>query len=171
MGKAKCSRPGALAFKYWKSGDTVTVAENTGSLERTGYAFAGRSLTDGGTAISSFAIAADTDLYPLWSAIEGDLMIQDIEVNGTGWTPITTAGQTGKVWMNEDDKGLTGKGDVRVNRSSSGLPASSVPAEGKKVYKPSGNNDVVNLDAANDEVWYARCKNASDVAMITVDVI
>jgi len=54
----------------YEEGSTVTVAENPGSLERTGYAFAGWSLTEGGEAVVSFAILADTNLFALWTVVD-----------------------------------------------------------------------------------------------------
>jgi uncharacterized repeat protein (TIGR02543 family) len=50
-------------------GASVTVQTGGGSLSRKGYTFEGWSLTEGGSAITSFNITKDTTLYALWTPV------------------------------------------------------------------------------------------------------
>lgn len=96
-------------------------------------------------------------------------MITAYTIDSTDWTPITTLGQSGTCWLNEDNEGQSGKSDCRISHSVSGDPSMDTS---KRVYKPSGNTDVLPFTVdSNLDVYYARCKNVGDSVILYVDVI
>ena len=99
-------------------------------------------------------------------------MITQYTIGADEWTAITSAGESGSCWLDEEGNGRRGKGSVRIYHSASGVPTAAKLTEGKKVYQPSGNNDVCIISADSvDDIYYARCKNVGDQVVITVDVI
>jgi hypothetical protein len=98
-------------------------------------------------------------------------MIIQYAIADTSWTPITTAGQSGSCWLDEQNDGLAGKSDARIFHSSTPPEATDV-TKAKRVYKPIGNNDIMIITAdSSSDIYYARMANAGDTAVISVDVI
>ncbi|KKN63340.1 hypothetical protein LCGC14_0502880 [marine sediment metagenome] len=94
-------------------------------------------------------------------------MITTKRINRTTWTAITTAGQQGTCWMYENIKG---EGGVFISHSNTGsLPRIRI---GFRVWKPNDNTNICLLgpDDLND-IFYARCLNASEEVKLCVDVI
>lgn len=87
------------------------------------------------------------------------------------WTVLTSAGQDCSCWLDEDNDGASGSVDVRIVHSDSGEPALSEATKGKRVYKPAGNNDTMDLppDNAND-IYYATCLHEDSAAELSIDV-
>ena len=97
-------------------------------------------------------------------------MIVQYAVNGTEWTPITTAGQSGSMWLDEDNDGAVGSMNVRIYHATSDTGATF--AKSKRVFKPVGNNDILQFSAdSSEDIYYARCTNADDSAIISVDAV
>ena len=94
-------------------------------------------------------------------------MITIKRIKSTSWTAITTAGQQGTCWVNENVKG---NGGVFIAHSNTGNPPRI--RTGFRVYKPNDNTNVCVLgpDDAND-VYYARCLNEGEYVKLCVDVI
>ena len=101
-----------LDSNSYLTGDTVTVLGNTGSLEKTGYTFAGWNTVDNGSGTSynaddTFKITDNTILYAMWDAAM--LAVLDQSQTDTtdkagifqyNWTAIGqdfTAGKTGNL--------------------------------------------------------------------------
>jgi hypothetical protein len=96
-------------------------------------------------------------------------MITAYTINATTWTAITTAGQSGTCWLNEDNDGAGGAADCRISHSDSGAPSLDTS---KRVYKPQGNTDVLPFSVDNvSDIYYARCKNAGDSVVLFVDAV
>jgi len=97
-------------------------------------------------------------------------MIAQYSINSTAWTAITTAGDSGTCWLDEQDDGAAGDVDVRIWHGSA--PSDSDVTKGKRVYKPRGNNDmmVIGADDASD-IYYARCATPGATATISVDAL
>lgn len=99
-------------------------------------------------------------------------MITEYTITGTAWTAISTAGQSGSCWINEDNEGAVNKADVRIYHTDAGTPAADKVDESKRLFTPKGNTDVLILSAdSGTDIHYARCKNADDEAVILVDVV
>lgn len=98
-------------------------------------------------------------------------MITQYTITGSSWTPISSAGQSGSCWLDEDNDGAIGKVDVRIVHGTSS-PEAGDTTIGKRVYKPNGNDDLcfISADSPSD-IYYAKCQNAGDQAIISVDVI
>lgn len=97
-------------------------------------------------------------------------MIAQVVLNSTNWTAITTAGQSGSCWLDEDDVSASGSMDVRIIHSASGVPAVLDFVKGKRVYKPIKNTDILVFTAdTTGDIYYAKCRNGT--ATITVDAI
>lgn len=99
-------------------------------------------------------------------------MINQYAVLGNSWVAITSPGQSGTCWLDEDNDGAGGAVDVRIVHSVSGVPDPGETTEGKRLYKPSRNDDlmIITADTALD-VYYAKCANAEDTAILSADVI
>jgi len=97
-------------------------------------------------------------------------MIIVYSVNGTSWTTISTAGQSGSVWIAEDDTNLSPV-DVRVFHTT-GTPVSGDFTKGKTVFKSEKNNDVLTCSSdGTTDVYYARCRNSDDVVLLKADFV
>lgn len=97
-------------------------------------------------------------------------MITQFAINGTEWTPVTTAGKSGSCWLDEDDDGAKGSMDVRLFHGTSSALATITAS--KRVYKPAGNDDVLTFSAdTSEDIYYAKCKNPTDTATLSVDAI
>ena len=97
-------------------------------------------------------------------------MITQYDITATAWTAITSAGESGSAWLDEENDGAGGQVDVRIYHASS-LPVDTKITEAKRIYKSSGNDDVMILGSDNAlDIFYARCVNVGDTAIITVDV-
>jgi len=96
-------------------------------------------------------------------------MIVQYTLSDSAWTPISTAGQSGSAWLDEDDDGASGTMNVRVTHATS-LPNVSEFTKAKRVYRPMGNTDVLSLDADTAlDIFYAMCK--SGAAIISADMV
>ena len=98
-------------------------------------------------------------------------MMQPYTITSLAWTAITAAGEEGSCWLKESGIGVEGAVDARLYHSTTGTPAADKVTEGKRIYRPRGNNDICNftVDSAND-IYYARCVNTGDQAILIVDV-
>ena len=97
-------------------------------------------------------------------------MIIQYSISSSAWTPISTAGQSGSCWLDEQNDGAAGKVDVRIWHGS--VPTDTEITKGKRVYNPNGNDDVMILGADDTEdIYYATCANVGDAAILSVDVI
>ena len=97
-------------------------------------------------------------------------MINQYALSDAAWTAVTTAGQSGTCWLDEQNAGAVGSMDVRLFHSSIGAPSYSDLTLGKRVYRPSGNGDVLSFDADSiQDIYYARC--VSGTATISVDAV
>lgn len=95
-------------------------------------------------------------------------MIIQYSISASAWTPITSAGQSGSCWLDEDGDGASGAADVRVIHSASSV-ASVEATIGKRVRQSSGN-DVLLFDADSaSDIYYARC--LSGAAILSVDAV
>lgn len=100
-------------------------------------------------------------------------MITQYSITGSAWTAITSAGASATAWLDEDNDGIVLQGkpslDVRIIHSSSSVTGID-PTVGKRIHVPANNTDIMILSADNDsDVYYARCKNAGDKAIVSVD--
>jgi len=97
-------------------------------------------------------------------------MIINYTVNGTVWTALSTAGQSGSVFVAEDDTNLCPV-DVRIMHTT-GTPVSGDFTKSKRIYKSIKNDDVLPCSAdSSTDIYYARCKNADDSIIISADFI
>ena len=94
-------------------------------------------------------------------------MITTKNISGTEWVAITTAGQQGTCWINENREG---GGGVYIAHSNTGdSPKGRV---GFRIYRPNDNTNVCIMgpDDSND-IFFARCVKVRDNVKILVDVI
>jgi hypothetical protein len=97
-------------------------------------------------------------------------MIINYDVNGNTWTALSTAGQSGSVFIAEDDVNVSPV-DVRVMHTT-GTPVSGDFTKSKRIYKSSDNNDVLACTAdGSTDVYYAKCRNADDSVILSADFI
>jgi hypothetical protein len=98
-------------------------------------------------------------------------MITQYAIGATEWTPISNAGQYGSCWLDEDGDGSAGTVDVRIVHSDSGVPVVGATL-GKRVWKPSGNSDLLIITAdSSSDIFYARAMRLGDAATLSVDVV
>jgi len=98
------------------------------------------------------------------------MAISQYSLSNTAWTAITVAGESGSAWLDEENDGAGGQANVRVYHSSV-VPGDPELTMGKRIYRSAGNADVILLGADNaTDIFYARCINSGDTAIITVDV-
>lgn len=85
------------------------------------------------------------------------------------WTPITSAGQFGKCWLDENSTGNDGSDDIRIFHTS-GVPVAADLAKSMRVRLPKSNSDIIDLfpDSKTD-VFYARAGGDS-IAVLSVDI-
>ena len=99
------------------------------------------------------------------------MAITQYSLTATAFTAISAAGESGTCWLDEDNDGAGGTVDVRIVHAAS-LPAQAEATEGKRVYKPRGNFDVVVITADDvSDIYYAICKDSGSTAIMSVDVI
>jgi len=93
-------------------------------------------------------------------------------VTSEAWTQITLASQYGSCWMSRETANNKGKADVRIVHTDSGSdPADAELLKGKKLFIPNSNNDTCSIAADNsNDVFFAKCVNDGDQAVILVDV-
>lgn len=97
-------------------------------------------------------------------------MIIQHSITGSAWTPISTVGQSGTAWLDEDNDGAGGAVDVRIVHGAS-TPDPEETTEGKRLYRSSGNSDVMIITADNAlDIYYAKCKNVDDTAILSADM-
>lgn len=96
-------------------------------------------------------------------------MIAQYTITDSAWTAISTAGQSGAVWVDDDLDGCTTEPDIRIYHATS---APSINATiGKRVLRPNSNSDVLVLTAdSSADVFYARAMTGK-CGVISVDVI
>jgi len=96
-------------------------------------------------------------------------MITQYSISSTGWTAITTAGDSGSCWLDEQNDGAAGDVDVRIWHGS--VPGDAEITKGKRVYRSNANNDIMTITADDaSDVYYAICATAGSTATISVDV-
>lgn len=100
-------------------------------------------------------------------------MITQYSITGSAWTAITSAGTSATAWLDEDNDGAVLQGkpsiDVRIFHTT-GTPTDADITKGRRLYVPSGNSDAMIISADNStDIYYARCKNAGDKAIVSVD--
>ena len=99
------------------------------------------------------------------------MAITQYSLTASAFTAISAAGESGTCWLDEDNDGAGGSVDVRIFHAAS-LPIPAKATEGKRVYKPRGNLDVVSITADDvSDIYYAICKDSGSTAVISVDVI
>lgn len=99
-------------------------------------------------------------------------MITQKTITYGAWTVLTTAGQDCSCWLDEDNDGAGGSVDVRIVHSDSGEPALSEATKGKRVWKPSGNTDILEFSADNvNDILYATCIDSGATAILSVDAV
>jgi hypothetical protein len=97
-------------------------------------------------------------------------MITNYTINGKTWTALSTVGQSGSVFIAEDDANLYPV-DARIMHTT-GTPVSGDFTKSKRVYKSVKNDDILPCSAdSSTDVYYARCRNTDDVAIISADFI
>lgn len=90
------------------------------------------------------------------------------QISSTEWTAITSPGQSGECWLDEDND-YTAK-DVRVIQGIT-VPVQADVTKGKKVFKPTSNRDVLPFIAETpSHVLYAICMTQGATATISVDM-
>lgn len=95
----------------------------------------------------------------------------DYLITGLEWTPISTSGQSGSCWLDEDDVGASNRTDVRIVHKAGDAPSEVGIVTGKRVYKPNSNEVLVISADSVDDIYYAKCRNLADTATICVDVV
>ena len=91
-------------------------------------------------------------------------------ITGSAWVPVSAAGQSIRAWLDEDSDGAVGQVDVRVVSSNTGVPSDFAATIGKRVSKPSGNDDVFEDNPSSTEhIFYAKCRNVGDEATMSVE--
>ncbi len=100
-------------------------------------------------------------------------MITAKNITGIAVLPITTAGQSGSAWLDEDHDGAEGRTDVRIYHTDTGTPSiATVRTLGKRLFAPSSNMDVLIMSAdSGNDIYYAVCHNDNDKAIALVDVV
>lgn len=97
-------------------------------------------------------------------------MITPYTITGAAWTAITSAGESLRCWLDEEGDGSAGAVEVRIVHSATGTPLDSALTSAKKIYRPGGNNDFLSVMADSEsDVFYARCLNQDDEAILQVD--
>ena len=89
-----------------------------------------------------------------------------ININGTTWTAITAAGESGSCWLNNvSDK------PVFVDHSKVALGADCDFIKSRRVYFADDNGAHLSITADDTgDVWYAKCPVPSDTSVLVVDV-
>lgn len=97
-------------------------------------------------------------------------MIVQTAIDSTDWVAITSAGDSGTVWLDEQDDGAAGQVEVRLFHQDTKPTAGDV-TKGKRLFKPRGNDDVLEFAADNTtDILWAICANSGDTATVSVDV-
>ena len=90
-------------------------------------------------------------------------------ITDTAWVAITSAGQSGSAWFDENTQDNGMSSDVRIVHGAT-VPTDEDIEKGKRVYVPEHNNDVVILSADNHlDIFYARAAVDGN-AILSVDV-
>lgn len=98
-------------------------------------------------------------------------MITPYDIDHTQWTAISTAGQSGTCWLDEENDNAGGQLNIRVTHSASGTPPDTAITNAKRVYRSKGNTDIMILEADSDtDIFYARGVNPGDTARIQADM-
>ena len=100
-------------------------------------------------------------------------MITAKNITGLAVLAMTTAGQSGSAWLDEDHDGAEEHADVRIYHTDTGTPSiSTVRTLGKRLFAPSGNTDVLIMSAdSGNDIYYSVCHNDDDKAIALVDVV
>jgi hypothetical protein len=88
-------------------------------------------------------------------------------INGTAWTAITTAGQSGYCWLNQP---ASGGGRCMIYHAVS-IPETSLVSYGRPLFLSTKNNDSlpINADTTSD-IYYGMMSDVDGTATIIVDV-
>lgn len=96
-------------------------------------------------------------------------MITQYTITDSAWTAISTAGQSGTCWVDDDFDGCTTDPDIRIYHATS-EPTSIAATVGKRVMRPKFNSDVLVLDAdGTTDIFYARAMKGK-CGMISADM-
>jgi hypothetical protein len=88
-------------------------------------------------------------------------------ITDSAWTPISSAGQSISAWLDEQDDGAKGGVNCRIYAAKT-APLAEKFTIAKRVYKPLGNLDVLQLNPdIEDDIYYARC-NTGDGCILCV---
>lgn len=98
-------------------------------------------------------------------------MITQKNITGSAWVALTTAGQNATCWLDEDNDGAGGQVDVRIFHSDSGSPGETLTTEGKRLFKSNDNNAMILSADNSSDIFYAKCRNSGDTAIISVDSV
>ena len=88
------------------------------------------------------------------------------------WQAITSAGESGSVWVVETRDGLKGKGDVLIYHSDSGMPTGDQKImQSKRLYRTDSNKPMLISADNGSDIFYARCMTEGSTVKINVDVV
>lgn len=91
-------------------------------------------------------------------------------ITSAAWVPISSAGQSDAVWLDEGSSVNSDTDDVRIVHGAA-VPVDADFAKGKRVYIPKNNIDVLTLSAdTGDDIFYAPAI-AGAQAVLTGDVL
>ena len=100
------------------------------------------------------------------------MAMSSVKVTGAAVVAITAVGKQGTAWLDENNLDAAGPADIRVYHTDGAAPsAATVRLLGKRLYRPIGNFDVMQLgiDTGSD-IYYAIGFSTEDVATVIVDV-
>lgn len=101
------------------------------------------------------------------------MAIAQYTITSTGWTAISTVGQSGTCWLDDDNELSGDPADVRIWHGTS-APSDADPTitdMARRVLRPKNNTDMLLITAdGGTDVYYARCKDTGKTAKLSVDV-
>lgn len=87
-------------------------------------------------------------------------------ITNAAWTAISTAGQSGTCWLNENDQSNDGADDVRIFHGPT-MPTYNDIQYGARVRLPRTNQDILNLTADNAlDIFWARAGGEKPAILI-----
>ena len=96
-------------------------------------------------------------------------MITPYTINNAAWTPLTTAGKSGKCWLDVDGDGESGGVDIR-SFNTDGTPDVNDLTNSPRVYEPNSNVQFFEmLPDSPEDIFYARAFKAGDGATVIVN--
>lgn len=97
------------------------------------------------------------------------MAIAQYTITSAAWTAISSAGQSGSCWLDENTQENSGADDVRIVHGAS-APVYDDLVKGRRVRMPKDNKDMLLLAADNaSDIFYARSVGGS--AVLSVDMV